>query len=233
MRADDETYETGTETDLSAVAAGPRITLDELGTELAAMDLRLRQLARAAEVPETPVELTEAIDALRRHASFLRQLGEEMRYLGRVTAGDVPLATTFQQGDPWGPAARGTDRQAYGGPAIVPTAAQLVHLAQRAERGWAEETTTYPEHMTGIGIGWESKAATARRRRERDAAVVREARQTSCTSCQAGPGEECRTKSGRVTEQPHAPRQREAEATVDARLGALGTMPVAIPASLR
>lgn len=83
--------------------------------------------------------------------------------------------------------------------------------------------------MDGVGRGWESKEAQARRRRERDAAVAPEVLLILCESCAAGEGEHCRTKNGRVSEKPHVVRQREAEATVDARLGYLGDNPVAVP----
>ncbi|MGC0211971.1 zinc finger domain-containing protein [Streptomyces levis] len=75
---------------------------------------------------------------------------------------------------------------------------------------------------------WESEAASARRRRERDAAVAVEVLRTQCKTCGAGDGEQCRTKKGWVAEQPHVSRQREAEATVNARLGYLDPNRVAV-----
>ncbi|MEV4927055.1 zinc finger domain-containing protein [Streptomyces roseoverticillatus] len=89
--------------------------------------------------------------------------------------------------------------------------------------------TTYPEAMTGIGIGWESKTASARRRRERDAAVSLEVLLIPCERCHARKGEQCRTAKGWVAEQPHVGRRRKAEETVDACLGYLGKNPVAVP----
>ncbi|MFB6700220.1 zinc finger domain-containing protein [Streptomyces rubiginosohelvolus] len=223
--------ETATEADTSAVAAGRHLTLDELATELSAIDLRLRQLARAAEVPSSPVELTDVISSLRSTASTVREHADRMSLLARIVAGDVQLATTFATGDPWGVAARTSDRLDFGGPAIVPTVWQLLRLAQDANRPGCE-TTTYPEAMDGIGIGWESKAASARRRRERDAAVENEVLTLECTSCKASEGEQCKTKSGWAADRPHAPRQRQAEAAVDERLGYLGANPVAVPDAL-
>ncbi|MGW0033003.1 zinc finger domain-containing protein [Streptomyces sp. NPDC003314] len=228
------TYETDAETNTTDLMAGPRITLDELAVELSAIELRLRQLARAAEVPATPVELADTIESLRYQATSVRELGERAAFLARVVVGDVPLAKVFSgTSDPWGVAARTSDREDFGGPAIVPTQRQLLRLAEDAARAAqrGEETTTYPEAMEGLGIGWESKAASARRRRERNAAVEIEIREIPCESCKAGAGEECRTKNGRISEQPHVPRRREAEATVDARLGYLGDMPVDIPSA--
>lgn len=225
------THESAAEADTADLMAGKRITLDELAVELAAIELRLRQLARAAEVPDTPVELADVIDSLRSTASTVRETSQRMGLLARVVAGDAPLALTLPGGDPWGVAARGTDRKDYGGPAIIPTFWQLVRLAQDGKTASAggREITTYPEAMAGIGIGWESKAASARRRRERDAAVAVEVLRIHCEKCKAGDGEQCRTGKGWAAEKPHVGRQREAEATVDAALGYLGENPVAVP----
>ncbi|WP_432158186.1 zinc finger domain-containing protein [Streptomyces sp. bgisy153] len=223
------THESAAETDTSAVMAGRYITLDELATELSAIELRLRQLARAAEVPAAPVELADVIDSLRSTASTVRETGDRMGLLARIVDGDVPLSTRFRDSDdPWGVAARGTDRPGFGGPAIVPTVWQLLKLAQDAKRPGGE-TTTYPEAMDGIGIGWESKAASARRRRERDAAVAVEVLRLPCEKCEAGEGEQCKTKTGWVADKAHVGRQRQAEANVDERLGTLGDNPVAVP----
>lgn len=227
-----DTYESTAEAHTNDLMAGKRISLSELATELSAIDLRLRQLARAAETPAAPVELEATIDSLRSTAKGVREAGERMQFLARVVDGDVLLAKAFRDtGDPWGVAARDTDRQAYGGPAIIPTQWQLIKLARDAERAAERgvETTTFPDTMQGIGIGWESKAAAARRRRERDAAVAVEVLRTQCKTCEAGDGEQCRTKKGWVAEQPHVGRQREAEATVDVRLGYLDINPVAVP----
>ncbi|MGW0999193.1 zinc finger domain-containing protein [Streptomyces sp. NPDC002523] len=223
------THESAAETDTSAVMAGRYITLDELATELSAIELRLRQLARAAEVPAAPVELADVIDSLRSTASTVRETGDRMGLLARIVDGDVPLSTRFRDSDdPWGVAARGTDRPGFGGPAIVPTVWQLLKLAQDAKRPGGE-TTTYPEAMDGIGIGWESKAASARRRRERDAAVAVEVLRLPCEKCEASEGEQCKTKTGWVADKAHVGRQRQAEANVDERLGTLGDNPVAVP----
>ncbi|MER7937891.1 MULTISPECIES: hypothetical protein [unclassified Streptomyces] len=222
-------------TDLSDVQSGRRITLDELAVGLSAVRLMLRKLARAAETPDTPVELSDTIKGLRHLAENVREHADRAGFLARVVEGDVPLAKTFkgEGSDPWGKAARGTDREDFGGPAIIPTQWQLIHLAQQAKWALAQEgeadTTTYPEAMDGVGRGWESKEAQARRRRERDAEVAREVLLVVCEKCAAGEGEQCRTNSGRVAEKAHVPRQREAEATVDARLGILGDNPVAVP----
>ncbi len=225
------THESAAETDTSAVMAGRTITLDELATELSAIELRLRQLARAAEVPATPVELADVIDSLRSTASTVREHADRMGLLARVVDGDVPLATTFPTGDPWGVAARASDRIDFGGPAIVPTVWQLIKLAQDAKRPGTSQTTTttYPEAMDGLGIGWESKAASARRRRERDAAVAREVLTLMCEKCGATDGEQCKTKTGWAADKAHVGRQRQAEANVDERLGYLGDNPVGVP----
>ncbi|GAA5070775.1 zinc finger domain-containing protein [Streptomyces similanensis] len=230
-----DTQETDVEVNTTDLMAGKQITLDEMAVELSAIELRLRQLARAAETPATPVELADIIKDLRSSASGIRDKAGQMHRLARIVEGDVPLARAFPtKGDPWGKAARGTDRESYGGPALVPTCWQLLHLAEKAGRSlWpgkeeAPDTTTYPEAMDGVGRGWESKEAQARRRRERDAAVRREVLLITCERCAAGEGEQCRTVNGRISENPHTSRQREAEATVDARLGYLGDNPVAV-----
>ncbi|MEV8344597.1 hypothetical protein [Streptomyces niveus] len=227
----DDTYETlaETEADTAGLMAGKHITVDELATELSAIELRLRQLARAVEVPATPVELVDIIKSLRSNASSLRETGDQMGFLARIVAGDVPLVTTFPNGAPWGVAARGTDRPDYGGPAIVPTVWQLLKLASDATRPGFGETTTYPEAMDGIGIGWESKAASVRRRRERDAAVAVEVLRLPCATCDATDGQQCKTKTGWAADNAHVGRQRQAEALVDERLGYLGENPVLVP----
>ncbi|MFH8520277.1 hypothetical protein ACH4CE_35440 [Streptomyces gelaticus] len=229
MRTD--THESATETDTADLMAGKNITFDEMATELSAIELRLRQLARAAEVPATPVELADIIDSLRSTASAVRESGERMGFLARIVDGEVPLATTFPTGDPWGVAARASDREDFGGPAIVPTVWQLLKLAQDAQRatGAGKQTTTYPEAMAGLGIGWESKAASTRRRRERDAAVAAEVLLLTCEKCGASDGQPCRTKTGWAADKAHVGRQREAETIVDERLGYLGNNAVAVP----
>ncbi|MFG3132973.1 hypothetical protein ACGFZU_35395 [Streptomyces tendae] len=226
-----DTYETPAETeaDTEGLMAGRRITFDEAAAWLSATELRLRQVARALETPAAPVELETTINELRSGAQRIRDTAKQMLFLARVTDGEVPLTKVFQgTEDPWGVAARDSDRKAYGGPAIIPTQWQLTKLAKDAEKPGAE-TTTFPEAMEEIGIGWESKVAAVRRRVERDAAVAKEVLQTPCKTCQAGLGEQCRTKNGWPAEQPHVGRLREAEATVDARLGYLDVNPVHVP----
>ncbi|NBE53971.1 zinc finger domain-containing protein [Streptomyces boluensis] len=196
------------ETDTAHLRAGAQITMEEIGVHLSGVVVLLRQLARAAEHARTFARLAAIVD------------------------GDVPVAAAFPGGDPWGAAARGQDRETYGGPAVVPTVRQLLWLAYNAahfspERRDDIEHTTYAEAMNGISHrGWESKAAQARRRSERDAEVRREVLRILCERCGATDGEHCRTTTGRVSEQAHKGRQREAEANVDARLGYLGDNPV-------
>lgn len=223
--------ETPAETDTAHLSAGARITLDELAVHLSAVDVRIRQLARAAEDPATPVELEPTIDSLRSLAGQVKELGTRMAHLAQIVEGSVPLAAQLGvQRDPWGAAALDTDREDYGGPAVIPTQWQLIRLAQDAGRA---DDTTYPAAMAGVPrsilLSWESKAATARRRRERDAAVRAETLLIECGRCQAASGEQCRTSSGWTAEQAHTGRQREAEARVDARLGYVGDNPVAVP----
>ncbi|WP_371801555.1 hypothetical protein OHA38_43345 (plasmid) [Streptomyces sp. NBC_01732] len=229
LNHNDTAYETAAESDVAHLMEGRNITLDEIAVELAAIELRLRQVAFAAETPATPVELEPMIDMLRSKAGQLREISDEAGKLARIVEGDVPLATKFSGvGDPWGAAARGTDREDFGGPAVVPSARQLIHLAHGARMPGAE-TTTYPEAMAGMRVIWESKAAQARRRRERDAAVDVEVLALECETCHVGPGEHCVTKNGRISERPHTKRMRTAEANIDARLGYLGDNPVSVP----
>lgn len=230
-----ETHETPAEADTAHLRDGDEITLDELAAHLSAIELRLRQLARAAETPATPVELEPTIDALRSTSERVRELGDRMALLARIVDGDVPLALSFPGGDPWGAAALKIDREDFGGPAVIPTQWQLLKLVgdgqQDAKAG--RETTTYPKGMADVPRSvlksWESKAASARRWRERYAAVQKEVLLVPCERCGAADGEACRTNSGWQAERAHTGRQREAEARVDARLGYLGPNPVAVP----
>jgi hypothetical protein len=231
----DTTHETDAETDTAHLMDGQRITLEELAVHLSAIELRLRQLARAAETPDTPVELEPTIDTLRILAGQAREVGDRAGVLARIIDGDVPLATSFTSGDPWGAAALDTDREDYGGPAVIPTQWQLLRLAGDAKikASAGEETTTWPKGMADVPrsvlLSWESKTASARRRRERNAAVEKEVLFIDCEKCPAGEGEQCRTKTGWPAERPHTARRREAEARVDARLGYIGDNPVAVP----
>lgn len=210
--------------------AGDRITVDELAVQCSAVAVWLGQLARAAETPAVPVELEDDINSLRSEAERLRSRAERLGTLARILDGDVPLAVTFPRGDVWGFRALDTDREDFGGPAVLPTGNQLLHLAGTGE--WASETMTYPEGMAGVpasvSMSWESKTAQARRRRERAAAIAEEVLRIECERCGSGGGEHCRTNTGRLAEQAHTSRQREAEANVDARIGWLGDNPVAV-----
>lgn len=85
----------------------------------------------------------------------------------------------------------------------MPTVWQLLKLAQDAKRPGAGETTTYPAAMSVLGIGWESKAVSARRRRERDAAVAVEVLQLTCEKCDTGDGQPCTTKTGWAADKAH------------------------------
>ncbi|MFJ8006105.1 zinc finger domain-containing protein [Streptomyces fagopyri] len=210
--------------------AGPRITVDELAVHCSAAAVWLDQLARAAETPDTPVELADDIETMRREARNLRDRAERLHKVARIIDGDTPLATGFTGGDKWGAAALDTDREDYGGPAIIPTANQLLLLA--GQGAWASSTVTYPEGMDGVPRSllksWESKTAQQRRLQERNAAIAQEVLRITCERCEARDGEPCRTKNGRAAEQAHTPRQREAEANVDARIGWIGENPVEV-----
>ncbi|MFC8676706.1 hypothetical protein ACFUEN_28975 [Streptomyces griseorubiginosus] len=223
--------ETAADTDTGHLMAGPRITVDELAVHCSAAAVWLDQLARAAETPDTPVELADDIDSLRREATTLRDRAKRLHQVARIIDGDVPLATAFAHGrDQWGNAALDTDREDFGGPAIIPTANQLLHLAQSAR--YATSTCTYPEGMDGVPgsllKSWESKKAQERRAGERLAAIAKEVLRIECERCGAGSGDHCRTSTNRVAEQAHTARQREAEANVDARIGWVGENPVAV-----
>lgn len=210
---------------------GDRITVDELAVHCSAAAVWLDQLARAAETPATPVELAEDIDALRQDAGRLRQRAERLGTVARIIDGDIPLAATFPRGDAWGAAALDADRDDYGGPAVIPTANQLLHLAGNGT--YASTTITYPDGMAGVPASlltsWESKTAQQRRHRERAQAIAQETLRIECERCGAGTWESCRTSTGRVAEQAHTSRQREAQANVDMRIGWLGDNPVDVP----
>lgn len=222
----------GAESSTAHLMAGERITVDEIAVQCSAVAVWLDQLARAAETPETPVELEHDIDSLRQEARTLRERAERLSTVARILEGDLPLAAKFVRGDAWGAAALDTDREDFGGPAIIPTANQLLHLAGAA--AYASETLTYPEGMAGVPssllLSWESKTAQERRRRERASAIAEEVLRIECEPCGAGRGDQCRTKTGRVAEQVHRSRRREAEANVDARIGWVGDNPVTVEA---
>lgn len=211
--------------------AGERITVEELAVHCSAAAVWLAQLARAAETPATAVELEEDINALRQDAARLRQRAERLSKLAQIIDGDLPLAATFPRGDAWGAAAMDADRDDYGGPAVIPTANQLLHLAGTS--AYATTTTTYPAGMAGVPASlltsWESKTAQERRRLERARAIGEETLRIGCERCGAGSGEHCRTSTGRFAEQAHSSRQREAQANVDARIGWIGDNPVDVP----
>jgi hypothetical protein len=219
-----------TEDSTSHLMAGPRITVDELAVHCSAAAVWIDQLARAAETPDTPVELADDIETMRREARTLRDRAERLHKVARIIEGDIPLATGFLRGDGWGAAALNTGRPDFGGPAIIPTANQLLLLADTAKH--SDSTLTYPQGMNGVPASllksWESKTAQERRAREREAAIAQEVLRLECERCEAGSGEPCRTKTGRAAEQAHTPRQREAEANVDARIGWIGDNPVAV-----
>ncbi|MCX5286237.1 hypothetical protein [Streptomyces sp. NBC_00198] len=219
------------ETSISHLSAGPRITVDELAVHCSAAAVWLSQLARAAETPDTPVELADDIEAMRREASTLRDRAKRLHSVARIIEGDVPLATGFQRGDGWGAAALDTDRDDYGGPAVIPTANQLLLLADSAR--YSDTTVTYPSGMAGVPNSllksWESKTAQQRRAAERAAAIAKEVLRIACERCGATEGEHCRTNTGRAAEQAHTSRQRDAEANVDVRIGWIGDNPVAVP----
>lgn len=228
----DTNDETASEADHAHLYDGKQITLDELAAHLSSVELLLRQLARAAEIPATAVELEPTIETLRSLARQTRETAERMGLLARIVEGDVPLSATLPQGDSWGAGAVGTDREDYGGPAIIPTQWQILRLASDGKHQ-GDKATTYPAAMADVPrsllLSWESKAAMARRTRERDAAVAKEILVIVCERCGADPGKQCRTAKGWTAEQAHTGRQREAEARVDAQLGYVGPNPVAVP----
>jgi len=233
------------ESDTAHLRAGRRITFEEAALHLSGVAVLLRQLAYALETPDTAVETADEIDALRRTATEISGRSDTLMHLAAIVEGEVKVAAVFpNNGDPWGAAARSTDRQDYGGPAVIPTVRQLLWLATVASqtehdqehgvRGPLPSTaeaalTTYPQAMNGINHAmWESKAAQARRRSERNAEVFREVLRITCQRCAAGDGEHCRTSTGRISEKFHKQRQAEAEANVDARLNYLGDTPMAV-----
>ncbi|MFD9687378.1 hypothetical protein ACFWXO_16660 [Kitasatospora sp. NPDC059088] len=221
------------QTDTAHLRAGKFITLEEITGHLSAAGVLLLQLAYAAETVAEPVELEGLIEEWRRRAKQLAAEAALFQRLTAIAAGDVPMAATFPtDGAPWGAAAAHSDRTTYGGPAVVPTHAQLELLADRAKPGGNPfaaafredvEMTTFPAAMAGVRFV-ESRAASSRRAAERAAAIRAETLAIICGSpkCAAGEGDPCRTSTGRVSEQPHKVRLDEATARVDDRLGTLG-----------
>lgn len=95
----DRPYETDAEADNAHLMVGKSITVDEIAAHLSAIDLRLRQLARAAETPDTPVELAPLIESLRGYASNLRDHSQRTAFLARIIDGDALCARHSRTGE--------------------------------------------------------------------------------------------------------------------------------------
>ncbi|MER8103268.1 hypothetical protein [Kitasatospora sp. NPDC094016] len=222
--------------DTAHLRAGRRITLEEIAGHVSSAAVLLRQIAYAAETPDAPVELADLIEDLRRTAKTLDGDAATAQRLAAITAGDLPLATRFDDGRAWGAAARQEENPAPSPntypPAVVPTYKQLLLLAHRGRqvpddhpmaRWLRTETTTFPAGMDGVHFV-ESRAAAERRAVEREAAIRAEVLLVACdnSTCGQGEGQPCRTSTGRLTEQPHKGRLAEATRRVDERLDTLG-----------
>ncbi|MFE9099792.1 zinc finger domain-containing protein [Actinomadura geliboluensis] len=219
--------------------AGERITLDELAVHLNAAAVWLRQLAVAAETPAVPVDLGKNLsDELDHMARRLEEAGFDVGELDAVITSRTPLAPTLPDGSPWG--ARAVDADASRAkPVVIATMRQILGMAR-----WHQQTRTLVElparpqrqrtpspaapdgipYLDGIdGVPgleqWESPRAAERRARARAAAIQVQARQTQCTTCDAAPGDPCRTKTNRVAETYHRPRVTAATAVIDQENG--------------
>ena len=221
--------------------AGDRITLDELAVHLNAASVWLRQLAMAGETPDVPVDLgANLCNEVDHMAQRLEEAGQKVAELNTVIAGRSPLAPTLPDGAPWGSRALDPSNAVTSrAPVVIPTMYQVLGLAR-----WHQETralvmppprperqrTASPAAPDGIayldGIadvpgldGWESPRAAERRARERAAAIQVRARQEPCATCDAAPGDYCRTKTNRVAETFHRPRITAATKAVDEQDG--------------
>ncbi|MGA5822146.1 zinc finger domain-containing protein [Kitasatospora sp. NPDC094028] len=222
--------------DTAHLRAGRRITLEEITGHVSSAAVLLRQVAYAAETPDVPVELADFIEELRRTADALAKNADTAQHLAAITAGELPLATTFEDKRTWGAAARDEEPSTAPGsypPAVVPTYKQLLLLARRGRpipddhpmaRWLRTETTTFPEAMDGVHFV-ESKVAAERRAVERLAEIQAEVLLVECdtVTCAQGEGQPCRTSTGRLTEQPHKGRLNRATLRVDERLDTLGS----------
>ncbi|MGI5292933.1 hypothetical protein ACQEVF_57815 [Nonomuraea polychroma] len=203
--------------------AGDRITLDELAVHLSAAAVWLRQLAVAAETPATPLELGENVSApLDRMADELAKLGDDIARVDDIISNWQPLRPYLHQREPWGTRAHGSDRNTWGKRlSTVLSLRQLLYLAA-ADQPWLDEEPgiAYLDGIKGVpGLEeWESVRAAKRREAARQAAILAQARQEHCTTCQAIPGVLCRTRNGHLADSMHKPRLAAATAVVDERL---------------
>lgn len=218
--------------------AGERITLDELAVHLSALAVWTRQLSVAAETPAVPVELRDLCEQLDRMADQLTDQAGTVADVDRIITDQAPLAPFFNGREPWGARAAETEPGQYHKRlSTVLTPRQIRHLAEwqratgllgarpaRPQRQLPKSPAEadgipYLDGLAGLpGLdAWESARAGERRARDRAAAIAEQTLRETCESCNAGPGEHCRTKTGRLAEQSHQPRIRTATAVIDAR----------------
>ncbi|TDD31676.1 hypothetical protein E1287_25790 [Actinomadura sp. KC06] len=233
--------QTGTDpTATGHLHAGNRITLDELAVHLNAVGVWLRQLAVAAETPDVPVDLGQNLCVdLDSMARRLEESGQKVAELDAIIAGRAPLAPTLPDGALWGARVLDTKDPKRSKPVVIPTMYQVLGLArwheqtralidlpvrperQRPPSPAAPDGIAYVDGIADIpGLdAWESPRAAERRARARAAAIQAQALCEHCTSCDAAPGDHCRTKTNRVAETYHRPRITAATATVDEQDG--------------
>jgi hypothetical protein len=203
--------------DTGHLAGAQRITLDEVAVHLSAAAVWLRQVARAAETPQPPVELADLIASLSSTADQLDRHSAQMTGLHTVITDEVLLSTEFLGGKPWGAAVANAAPDRYGPPPTILTPAQIDHLRQQARWNPDAPTTNYLAGISGVpGLDrFESKTAHARRAIERERAITAAALTVPCPTCQAEPGNGCRTKTGRLAETRHAARTKHATELID------------------
>ncbi|MCQ0012764.1 zinc finger domain-containing protein [Actinomadura madurae] len=169
----------------------------------------------------------------------LEEHGQNVGELDAVIASRAPLAPTLPDGAPWGARAVDADTPQRIKPVVIPTMHQVLGLArwhqgtralvtlpprperQRPASPAAPDGIAYLDGIADVpGLdAWESPRGGERRARERAALIQVQARQEHCTTCNAAPGDHCRTKTGRVAETFHRPRITAATAVVDERNG--------------
>ncbi|MCX9193162.1 hypothetical protein C3Y87_17480 [Carbonactinospora thermoautotrophica] len=203
--------------------SGERITLDQLAVDLNGAAVWLRQLALAAERPDVPIELGELCDELDRTAKHLEEMSQVIAEVDRIITERVPLKPFFPGREPWGARAHRADPDRQTWPkrlSTVLTHWQIRSLA-REDMPWRDEEPGIP-YLDGLaGLpdleNWESPRAARRRAAERLDAIQAQALRESCERCDAGPGQPCRTSTGRLAEAYHRPRIHRATAVVDGR----------------
>ncbi|GAA1613355.1 hypothetical protein GCM10009733_006810 [Nonomuraea maheshkhaliensis] len=205
---------------------GDRITLDELAVHLNAASIWLRDLAIAAERPDTPIELGDNVcQRLATLSDELAQLGEDIAEADTIISEHRPLKPhlSMHKREPWGSRAHGEDPATWGKRlSTVLSLRQILMLARQDHEPWGNQEAgiAYWDGIKDLpGIeDWVSKRAADRLAQARTTAIQAQAQRERCDTCQAPAGVLCRTKNGHVAESFHKPRLKAATVVVDEAL---------------